>query len=92
MDERNEFNFDEISIYCIVRDILKNLWVILLAAAAAWFAVTGSESLLYVPEYTASATLAVSAKGNNSSAYSSLSVTNQMAEVFSEIFDSNVLR
>lgn len=92
MDERNEFNFDEISIYCIVRDILKNLWVILLAAAAAWFAVTGGESLLYVPEYTASATLAVSAKGNNSSAYSSLSVTNQMAGVFSEVFDSNVLR
>ena len=35
--------------------------------------------------------MAVSAKGD-SSAYSSLSLTNQMAGVFSEVFDSNVLK
>ena len=91
MNEAREFKFDEISVFCIIRDLLKNLWVILLAAAAAWLAVTGMMSFRYVPEYTAQATMAVNAKGS-SSAYSSLSLTNQMAGVFSEVFDSNVLK
>ncbi|MGI6012030.1 MAG: polysaccharide biosynthesis tyrosine autokinase [Ruminococcus sp.] len=92
MGERKEFNLDEISLFSILRDVVKNCWVILLAAVTAWFAVTGAEGLLYVPEYTATATLAVSARGNNSNAYSSLTLTNQMAGIFSEVFDSNVLR
>ena len=41
---------------------------------------TGVEKLIYVPEYTATATLAVSAKGSSSNAYTSLSMTSQMAE------------
>ena len=90
-NEVREFRLDEISILCIIRDLLKNIWVILLAAAAGWFATAGVMSFLYVPEFTAQATMAVSAKGD-SSAYSSLSLTNQMAGVFSEVFDSNVLK
>ncbi|MBM6744356.1 polysaccharide biosynthesis tyrosine autokinase [Drancourtella massiliensis] len=90
-NEVREFRLDEISILCIIRDLLKNIWVILLAAAAGWFAVTGVMSFLYVPEFTAQATMAVSARGG-SNAYSSLSLTNQMAGVFSEVFDSNVLK
>ena len=79
-NEVREFRLDEISILCIIRDLLKNIWVILLAAAAGWFAVTGVMSFLYVPEFTAQATMAVSARGD-SNAYSSLSLTNQMAGV-----------
>lgn len=90
-NEVREFRLDGISILCIIRDLLKNIWVILLAAAAGWFAVTGVMSFLYVPEFTAQATMAVSARGD-SNAYSSLSLTNQMAGVFSEVFDSNVLK
>ena len=52
-NEVKEFRLDEISILCIIRDLLKNIWVILLAAAAGWFAVTGVMSFLYVPEFTA---------------------------------------
>ena len=92
MGEMKEFNLDEISLFSILRDVVKIYWVILLAAVTAWFAVTGVEGLIYVPEYTATATLAVSARGSSSNAYSSLTLTNQMAGVFSEVFDSNVLR
>lgn len=92
MKETRELNLDEISIRSIVVDVLKNIWVILLAALAAWFAVTGARKLIYVPEYTATATLAVNAKGSSSNAYTSLSMTSQMAGVFSEVFSSNVLR
>lgn len=92
MEEKRKIRLDEISIRSIAVDLLKNAWVIVLAALAAWFAVTGADKLTYVPEYTATATLAVNAKGNTSSAYTSLSLTSQMAGVFSEVFDSSVLR
>lgn len=92
MEEKREIRLDEISIRSIAVDLLKNAWVIALVALAAWFAVTGADKLTYVPEYTATATLAVNAKGNTSSAYTSLSLTSQMAGVFSEVFDSSVLR
>ena len=92
MGEMKEFNLDEISLFSIIRDLFRNIWVIFLAALTAWFAVSGVEGLIYVPEYTATATMAVSARGNNSNAYSSLTLANQMASVFSEVFDSNVLR
>ena len=91
MGDEREFNLDEISLYVIAMDLFRNIWVILLAAAAVWLGVTGVCDLTYVPEYTASATMAVSAKGENGDAYSSLLVTSQMAEVFGEVFRSDVL-
>ena len=92
MGDEREFRLDEISIYGILRDLLLNIWVILLAALAGWFGVTGVCDLTYVPQYTASATMAVSAKGESGNAYTSLSVTSQMAGVFNEVFQSDVLR
>ena len=92
MGDEREFNLDEISIYGILKDLVWNIWVILLAALAGWFGVTGICDLTYVPQYTASATMAVSAKGESGNAYSSLTVTSQMAEIFNEVFQSDVLR
>lgn len=91
MKDTREFNFDEISIYHICMDLVKNVWVIILAAAAMWFGIEGAYKWMYVPEYTAQATVAVAAKGNDSGAYSSLNLTTQMAEVLSEVFQSDVL-
>lgn len=74
--ERNLEQFDLRST-CV--DLLKNIWVILLAVIAAYFGVTGFYQLQYVPEYTSTATLAVTMRGNNGGAYSSLSTTTEMA-------------
>lgn len=90
MSENRELRLDEISLRSIIKDLIKNLWVIAAAAIAGWLAVTGVEKLTYVPEYTATATLAVNTT-SSSSAYTSLSLTSQMAGVFSEIFSSSVL-
>lgn len=87
--ERNLEQFDLRST-CV--DLLKNIWVILLAVIAAYFGVTGFYQLQYVPEYTSTATLAVTMRGNNGGTYSSLSTTTEMASVFSEVFQSDALR
>ena len=91
MREDREFRLDEISPRAIGKDIIRNLWVILALVLAAALAVLGAEKLLYVPRYTSSAILAVNTT-SNSSAYSSLSLTSQMAGVISEIFGSEVLQ
>ncbi len=88
---RELFRLDEISWRGLCMDLLHNVWMILLAAAAVWFAVTGIYNITYEPAYTASSTLVVTVRGE-SSAYSSLSVTASMADVFGQVFQSEALR
>lgn len=87
-----EWSLDDLDLRSICKDILINIWVIILAAAAAYFGITGYYSLQYVPEYTSGATLAVTMRGNNGGNYSSLYMTKEMAGIFSEVFQSEALR
>ena len=88
---KGNINLDEISIRGICTDLARSLLFIILAAAAMWLGADGAGRLTYTPQYTSSATVVVSAKGENS-AYSSLSMANEMAGVFSEVFQSDALR
>ena len=89
MDEQL-LKLDEINPLRLIIDLVKNLWVAVLLAAAVWLGISAYEKLNYEPMYTSTATLVVSAKGG-SGAYSSLSLTSNMAEVFAGVFQSNVL-
>ena len=88
---RELFRFDEISIRGLVMDLLHNAWMILAAGLSLWLLATGWHNLTYQPEYTSSATLVVTLKGE-SNTYSSLSMASQMADVFSQVFQSDALR
>lgn len=88
---KEKISLDEISIRGVCTDLLRNLLFIILAAAAMWLGASGIGNLTYSPQYTSSATVVVTAKGSNST-YSSLSMANEMAGVFSEVFQSDALR
>ena len=88
---RELFRLDEISWRGLCLELFRNLWMILITGAALWLGITGVHTLIYEPAYTSSATLVVTVKGDTS-AYSSLSVTSQMASVFGEVFQSTALR
>lgn len=88
---RTENWMEEVSVRGMCVDLLRNLWMILLAAATMWCAVTGLHNLTYQPAYTSSATLVIGVKGDNN-IYSSLSLASQMAEVFGQVFQSDALR
>lgn len=88
---RDRFRLDEISFRGLCVDLLRNSWMIVLAAIAAWCAATGVHNLTYVPAYTSTATLVVSVKGN-SDMYASLPTASQMADVFGQVFQSEALR
>lgn len=81
---------DDINIRLIIREIIRNFWVVLMVAASAWMCTSAYIKTMYAPAYTATATLSVTAKGS-ASAYSSLDTTTGMAEVFGEVFRSDVL-
>ena len=88
---RELFRLDEISVRGLCLELLQNLWMILVIGLSLWLGITGVHTLIYEPAYTSSATLVVTVKGQTS-AYSSLSVTSQMADVFGEVFQSSALR
>lgn len=89
MDEQI-FYFDAINLRSVLRDLLRNIWVIILMVASVYLGLSAYAKMIYVPEYTSTATFMVSAKGSTS-AYVSLNITQDMAQVLSEVLQSNVL-
>lgn len=88
---KDRFSLEEISIRGLCVDLLRNVWMIFLAAIAVWCITTALHNLTFQPMYTSSATLVVSVKGD-SNVYSSLSLASQMADVFGQVFQSEALR
>lgn len=91
MKELNGLKAEEISVFHIAVDLIKNLWVIVMVALSVWIGMGSAADMLYVPEYTAAATVAVGTKGRNTNSLNSLNTTKQLAGAFGEVFRSNVL-
>ena len=92
MNENSELNLDELDITGIVKDLLKNIWVILMAGASAWLLVTAGLKMTWQPAYSSTATFAIMARGSADSTFASLNTAAAMADVLSEIFQSDILR
>ena len=70
--------------HSIFKDVIKNFWIIILAAIMGFMGVKIITNSVYTPEYTSTATIVVTAKGNASSSLYGVSV--EMAEIFSKVF------
>lgn len=78
----------------MLRDLWRNAWLIVLAGVIGVLSVFAYTGLLHTPEYTSTVTFAVSPKNNGSYVgfYSALSTAGEMAEVFKEVFSSDILK
>ena len=76
----------------VIRDILKNWWVILFVAVAAAMWTYIAASFLYEPSYTSRTTFVVSAKGSATGAYANQSKTQKLTDTFQSVLDSQVLK
>lgn len=88
----NKYQSDElqIDIFDIIRNLLKDWWLIIifgLSVAMCSYIIT---NFLYKPSYSTSATLVVTSKGSNDT-YTNLSSAITVAETFSTIFSSSIL-
>ncbi|MBO5868067.1 MAG: P-loop NTPase [Oscillospiraceae bacterium] len=94
MNKKKLFNLDELHIPIILLDILKNIWLAVMAVLIACVGVFAYANMAYQPVYTTEVTFVVSPRSNGSYVgfYSSLSTTTEMAGVFGEVFSSDVLQ
>lgn len=90
--ERAQSEEQRIDLISILRDLLRDWWMIVTAGLAGAMLAYMFLAVVYTPRYTSSATLIVSAKGAANAAVSDLSVTSSLAENFSTVLDSAILK
>lgn len=93
MEERiDSENVQQIDLISMLKDIGREwIMILLLSIAAALFADIWI-CATYQPEYKTSTTFVVTAKGMNSNIYQNLTSTKDLAQQFTEILGSNVLK
>ena len=94
MTKDKETPINQVHIPLIIRDLLRNWFLILMAGLIGFMGVFIYAGMFHTPTYTSTATLAVSPKSNGSYVgfYTSLHTANEMAQVFKEVFSSDVLK
>jgi capsular exopolysaccharide synthesis family protein len=83
---------DEIDLLVLFRDIMKNWWLVLVAAVAFALLTNVVVTATYQPEYTTETILVVTTTDLNSTVERNLSSTKTLAACFAEVLDSSVLR
>lgn len=76
----------------LVRDLIRNVWAILLAAVIAYMGIQVVEKSIYTPSYTSNAILVVRAKVGSSGMYSNLSSSSEMAAIFTKVFQQSSMK
>lgn len=85
----NEKNKITIEWHSLVKDIVKNIWTVVLAALIGLMGVYIASNKVYEPQYTSSATLVVNV---SSSSLSSLTVSSDVANVITTVFTQPIMK
>lgn len=83
---------DRIDSYSILRDVLKNLWVILLGAIAVGLIINMSAHANHQRTYSTKATFVVSSRTSSNYAYTNLSAASSMASTYTNILNSSLMK
>ena len=92
MENRNIFHPGYVEWFSLLRDILKNAWLIVLSFLIAAMGVYIANHSIYTPEYKSSAIVAVNLKSRNNIAYSNLTQNKEMAEIFADVFKQQTMK
>ena len=88
----SETLIERIDVYSILRDLLRNSWVILLGAIAIAMIVNIYVKTKNVNKYSSSATFVVTSKTSSNYVYSNLTAASTMAKSFSNILNSSLMK
>ena len=95
-EHKQDFQFssllDRLDLFSVIRDVLRNLWAILLGAIAVAMIVNMMVRAEFRNTYSTMATFVVTSKTSSNYAYSNLSAASTMANSFSNILNSNLLK
>ncbi len=87
-----EIRFDYINWYTIIRDLLRNFWIIVLALITGFLGVRAYFDFTYKPEYKCTATISINATDSGLYSFSSLNKTIEAASTFQEMFQSSYFK
>lgn len=76
----------------LLRELLRKFWVVVLAAIIVGSFTYIGASYMYTPKYQTVTTFVVSVRNGDSSVYSNLNAAKSMANAFSEVLNSDVMR
>ncbi len=76
----------------LIKDLIRCSWAIVLSAIIAWMGIHIYEKSVYTPSYVSSAVLIVRSKVGISGAYSNLTVSAEMAQIFTSVFKQNTMK
>ena len=82
----------DLDAFSLVRDLIRNLWAILIGALAVAMLVNVYYSFTYERTYTTTATFVVTSKSSGNYVYKNLSSAQTMADTLSNILNSSVLK
>ena len=83
---------ERLDLFSILRDVVRNLWAILLGAIAVAMIVNMTVRADFRNTYSTTATFVVTSKTSSNYTYSNLSAASTMANSFSNILNSNLLK
>ncbi len=87
-----EIRFDYINYFTIVRDIIRNMWIIILVAVTGFLGVRAYFDFTYKEEFKCTSTISISATDSGLYSFSSLNKTIEAASAFQEMFQSSYFR
>lgn len=90
--QKSESILEMLDFYSIFRDVLRNLWVIILGAIAVCLVVSMVNRSKYESTYSTTATFVVTSRTSGSYAYGNLNAASTMANSYSNILNSNLLK
>ncbi len=90
--QNNTSLLEEMDLYSVVRDVLRNLWVIILGAIAVGLVVNYIARTEFKSTYSTTTTFVVTSKTGGNYTYNNLQAASTMAESFSNILNSNLLK
>lgn len=82
----------EINISCIVSDVIKKLWIVIVVSGFIAMGTYLFSEATYSEIYTTTATYAVTAKGSSLTIYNNLATAKSIAEVMKDILSSDALK
>lgn len=78
--------------YSLAKDVIRNVWVVVLCALIGVMGFYIATHATYEPEYTSTATLSVISGGSGSASYSAYTVATEQANVLVNIFTEPTIR
>ncbi|MCI8618831.1 MAG: polysaccharide biosynthesis tyrosine autokinase [Oscillospiraceae bacterium] len=92
MNTKNEVRASDIEPRCVLKLILQNIYLVVLAILIASMAAVQVMEITYKPQYSSSTTFVVQGKSGTASSNSNLSTANEVAVLFSDLLKSNLMR